>query len=81
MDENNYKDQFEALTENMKLEKLFDDLVNRAELARVIAMHSAEVYKAARKAGLPRKAAAYMARGYWDYETQPSSVYMIEGDE
>lgn len=80
MDENNIKAQFEEMTENMKLEKLFDDLANRAELARVIAMHSAEIYKAGRKAGLPRRQAAYMAKSYWDYEVLPANVMVFEED-
>ncbi|WP_371666025.1 hypothetical protein OG306_33400 [Streptomyces sp. NBC_01241] len=80
MDEN-YKDQFEALTEGLKYEKLYDALADRAELARVAAMHSAEIYKTARKAGLSRKLAGAMAKDYWDYEVKPSTIYVYEEDE
>jgi len=82
MDENSYKAQFDSLTEGMELEKLYDKLADRAEFARNIALHSAEIYKSARKAGLSRKLARAMAKDYWDYEVKPSTapVYIYEGE-
>ncbi|WP_395759516.1 hypothetical protein OIE82_27325 [Streptomyces althioticus] len=77
MDEQDYEKQFEALTDGMKTEKLYDALAERANLVRVIAMHAASVYKTARRAGLPRKVAAAMARDYFDYETTPTSYYLV----
>lgn len=81
MDENNINEEFDALTESVKLEKLFQDLANRAELAQLIAVHSARVYKAARKSGLPRREAGYMAKEYWNYEVRPADVFVIEGEK
>ena len=78
--EDNYKEQFEALTEGMEYEKLLDQLAERAELARIVARHSAEVYKAGRESGLPRDTAGQMAMAYFQFEITPSSVYMIEGE-
>jgi hypothetical protein len=81
MDDDKYKEQFEALTEGMEYEKMLDRLAGRAELARIIARHSAEVYKAGRDAGLPRATAGQMAIFYFQFEITPSSVYVIGGDE
>jgi hypothetical protein len=78
--EDNYNKEFEALTENMEYEKQLDALAHRAHLAQVISMHSAEIYKAAREAGLPRDTAGQMARDYFLFEITPSSIYMIEGE-
>lgn len=81
MNEDDYKEQFEALTDGMEHEKLLDELADRANLARLIAMHSAQVYKAGREAGLPRETAGQMAMAYFRFEITPSNVYFLEGDE
>lgn len=78
MDEKDYNKKFESLTEGMKFEKLYDDLADRAEIVRRVAMHCGAVYWTARKAGLPRKVAAGMARDYFAYET---GFVMSGGDE
>ncbi|MFD5069180.1 hypothetical protein ACFWNC_14800 [Streptomyces sp. NPDC058369] len=64
--------KFDELTSDMRLEKLLQDLVNRADVAQIVAKLSARIYKAARKEGLPRSAAMLMARDYWDYEIKPA---------
>lgn len=79
MDESNYKDQFESLTEGLVYEKMYDKLADRAEFVRVLAMHCGEIYKAARESGLPRKTAAAMARDYFAFETTPSGMYVVGG--
>lgn len=81
MDDDKIKAEFDEMTESMKVEKLFDDLADRAEAARIIAMHAATIYKTARKAGLPRRQAAYMAKEYWDYEVKPANVMWLEEGE
>jgi hypothetical protein len=78
--EDNYNEQFEALTEGMQYEKLLDEMANRAHLAQIIARHSAEIYKAGREAGLPRDAAGQMALSYFQFETSPSAIYMVGGE-
>lgn len=60
---------FNELTEEMVYEKLFEDLANRATVVGVIAQHCGNIYKAARKAGLPRRVAAWMAMSYFRFET------------
>ena len=77
MTDDNFNEKFEALAEGLEYEKIYDALADRANLIRVVAMHAADVYKAARKAGLPRKVAAAMARDYFDYETTPSSYFLV----
>jgi Ni,Fe-hydrogenase III large subunit len=81
MDEEKYEEQFRALTGVMEYEKMLDRLAERAELARIIARHSVEVYKAGRAAGLPRATAGQMAISYFQFEITPSSVYVIGGEE
>lgn len=82
MDENNVNEEFDALTEGVKLEKMFHDLAGRAEFARMTAMHAASVFKAARKNGLPRPLAMTVAKEYWDSEMHGPTVVIIgEGDQ
>lgn len=84
MDEQEYEKQFEALTDGMKTEKLYDALAERANLVRVIAMHAASVYKTARAAGLPRGLCERMSLEYFKFEVTPSTndVYVVEsGDD
>ncbi|MEU0952839.1 hypothetical protein ABZ353_10925 [Streptomyces niveus] len=81
MDESSYKDQFESLTRGMAVEKIYDRLADRAELVRVMTMHCGEIYRTARKAGLPRKVAAGMAREYFSYEMTPSGYYVVGSGE
>ena len=77
MTDDNFNEKFEDLTEGMRMEKVYDNLADRANLIRVVAMHAADVYKTARKAGLPRRVAAAMARDYFDIETTPSSYFLV----
>lgn len=81
MDEDNYKEQFQALAAGLEVEKLYDKLADRAEFVRVLAMHCGSIYKTARSAGLPRKVAAVMAKEYFLFEVTPSGVYVIGGGE
>lgn len=81
MDENSYNDEFDALTEGLKYEKVYDDLAERAQFVRVLAMHCGEIYKTARKAGLPRRTAAGMAREYFSFETAPAGIYLTGGEK
>ena len=81
MTDDNFNEKFEDLTESMRLEKVYDSLADRANLVRVIAMHAADVYKAARKAGLPRKVAAAMARDFFINENTPASYFLIGNGE
>jgi len=76
MDEK-FEEQFKNLTEGIEVEQVYDKLTLRGDLARLVALHSAEVYKAARQGGLSRAMATYMAKSYWDYEMQPTEVYMV----
>jgi hypothetical protein len=81
VNEDNYKEQFESLATGLEMEKLYDKLADRAEFVRVLTMHCGEIYRTARRAGLPRKTAEAMAREYFDFETTPSSVYVVDGGE
>lgn len=81
MDENDYKQKFEALTESLEYEQIYDRLADRAQFVRVLAMHCGEIYKAAREAGLPRRTAAALAREYFNYEMSPAGYYVIGGGE
>jgi len=80
MNEDDFKEKFEALTEGMQLEKLYDQMADRADIARRVAQHAGEVYKAARASGLPRGLAAHLASSYWDSEMSPvSNTFIIGG--
>lgn len=81
VDEDDYDNEFEAMTECLTYEKIYDRLADRAEFVRVLAMHCADIYKSARQGGLPRKTARAMAMGYFDYETTPSGFFVgrVEG--
>ncbi|MFJ6010167.1 hypothetical protein ACIQHZ_31265 [Streptomyces halstedii] len=82
MDEN-LNNEFNALTEDLayshKIEKMYDTLADRAQFVRVLAMHCGEIYKVARRAGVPRKIAAGMAQDYFSFETTPSGSYYVSG--
>lgn len=81
MDENSYRAQFESLASGLEMEKLYDKLADRADLVRAVVIHCGDIYKAARKAGLPRRTAAAMAKYYFEYETTPAGVYVVGGGE
>lgn len=82
MDENDYKNKFEALTEGMKYEQIYDALEERVNFVKKLTMHCGEIFKTAREAGLPRGLAERMALEYFQYETTPSSgMYVIESSE
>ena len=83
MNEDDYKKKFEALTDGLKYEKVYDALVERVTFVRQLTMHCGEIYKTARVAGLPRKVAQRMALDYFQYETTPSAgMYVVEsGDD
>jgi hypothetical protein len=78
MDEKDYKEQFEALASGLELEKAYDALADRAELARTLAMHCGRIYKTARAAGLSRSLSAGLACDYWTHEMTPENVYIVE---
>ncbi|MEU0912180.1 hypothetical protein [Streptomyces althioticus] len=80
MDEQDYEDKFEELTEGMALEKLYDQIANRADIARFVIRQTASVYRMARRAGLPRRLSAELARSYWSTEMSPINTYVI-GEE
>lgn len=75
MDEESYKEQFEALTGGMAIEKVYDQLAERADVIRFLTAHCGEIYKSARKAGLNRKTSRYMAREYFRSEMSSGSNY------
>ena len=81
MDENDYKNKFEALTEGMKYEQIYDALEERVNFVKKLAMHCGEIFKTAREAGLPRGVAERMALEYFQYETTPSGMYVVESNE
>lgn len=81
MDENSYNEQFEELATGLKAEQVYDQLADRAEIVRLVAMHAGEVYKAARQARLPRAVAERMAMDFFTSETAPTGVYFISGGE
>lgn len=82
MDENKYEEQFKDLTKGMEFEKIYDALADRAEFIRVLAMHCGEIFKTARKSGLPRAVSERMAMEYFNYEVQPAGVtYLVGGEE
>ncbi|MCX4554103.1 hypothetical protein [Streptomyces sp. NBC_01500] len=80
--EDNTNAEFNMLTAELQLDKLYQDLLSRAEVVARVAQLAAGVYKVARKRGLPRKVAGGMAMRYFSYELAPEeTVIYVDGEE
>lgn len=80
MEQEQFDDRFAALTDSLSLEKLYDQMADRADIARKVALHAAELYKLSREAGLPRHLADFMTKSYWNTEMGPVNAYVIGGE-
>lgn len=77
-----YNSKFEAMTENMAIEQIYDQLAERAEMMKHIVRHSSEIWKEAVEVGLPKAVADRLVLKYFDFETAaPPGVTVIEIDE
>lgn len=75
-----YLKKFEAISENLELEKLYDQLAERADIVTQLVLHTAHLYKTAVEAGLPEAIADRLALKFYDSEMVPVTVYQIDGE-
>ncbi|KQX43505.1 hypothetical protein ASD97_25875 [Streptomyces sp. Root63] len=77
--EDDYEKKFQALTQPVEKEGIYEKLSERAQFLQVLAVHCAMIYKVGRKAGLSRQMSRYMAREYFRFEMTPENYYPGEG--
>jgi len=73
---NNINEEFKSLTSDLEIEQVFKKLTIRGQFAKAVAVLSADIYRAAREGGLPREMAVYMAKSYYDFEINPTGMYV-----
>ncbi|WP_327294422.1 hypothetical protein [Streptomyces sp. NBC_01197] len=80
--EDNTNAEFDMLTAELQLDKLYQDLLSRADVIARVTQLASGIYKVARRKGLPRKLAGDMAIRYFNYELAPEeTVIYVDGEE
>lgn len=76
-----YNKKFEAISENLELERLLEQLYSRTMIVEQLVIHTAGIYHTAVNAGLPEAIADRLALKFYDSEMAPVTVYQIgEGE-